>query len=368
VTSCGLADPSILLAGRAARAMDCLTNGDRSLGVAVSGGSDSIALLLLAAEWARAAGVRLEAATLDHGLRPEAAGEARGVAGVCAMLQLRHETLVWRRSPPGAGILVSQADARRVRHGLLAAWARDRGLATLAFGHTRDDRIETFLIRARAGSGWRGLAGPMPSSPSPVWPEGAGVRLVRPLLAFTREELRAELRRRAVLWVDDPTNLDLRYERVRMRALAARLGAPTRAAVTRIMDQLTLLRASVAAGAREAMADVRLEGGEAWLDATVFRSLGAEVRLRLAEALILAAGGAAGPLRVQRLERLVERIAAPGGLGGGATLAGARIRETQGAIRIGPAPARGAGGAIPALDSTRAAALLANPCASALDV
>lgn len=324
------------LRDRVFAAFDILAGDARRIGVAVSGGSDSTALLVFAATWAAARGVTARAATVDHGLRPEATGEARRAAALCADLGLAHQTLLWRPDPP-----VSQAAARRARHGLLARWARASALPVVCFGHTRDDRIETFLIRARAGSHWRGLAGPMPSAPAPVWPDGDGVRLVRPLLAFQRQDLRDDLAGRGISWSEDPSNDATRYERVRMRRLAARLDAATRARTIAIMDRLADLRSAVAGSARETLeASARATPGEAMLEAAAFRRLGAETRLRLIEALVMAAGGSDRPPRTDRLDRLALRLSQPGGIGAGATLTGAWVTEAGPAIRFRPAPAR----------------------------
>jgi tRNA(Ile)-lysidine synthase len=320
---------------RVFRAFDIVAGDEGRLGLAVSGGSDSTALLMLAADWAGPHRT-LHVATVDHGLRPEAADEARQVAALCARLGPSHDILVWR---PGRS--VAQAAARAARHRLLAQWARAHTLPVVCLGHTRDDRIETFLLRARAGSHWRGLAGPMPSAPSPVWPEGAGVRLARPLLAFGRQELRDGLTARAIPWIEDPSNDAAKYERVRMRRLAARLGEHDRGHIVAIMDRLAELRSAVAASARDALAaHVRAATDEAWLNASAFRQLSAETRLRLIEALVMSAGGAKAPPETGRLESLTRRLAQPGGVGAGATLAGAWVTEAGPDLRFKPAPTR----------------------------
>ena len=128
--------------------------GEKALGLAVSGGSDSTALLVLGSEWCAANGVRAEAVTVDHGLRPAAREEAGEVGRQCRDLGIPHTILTWDRSADRSGA-VAQAEARDARHALMADWAALRGIGVLALGHTRDDRIETFLMRVRAGSGWR---------------------------------------------------------------------------------------------------------------------------------------------------------------------------------------------------------------------
>ncbi len=310
--------------------------GDRDrLGLAVSGGSDSTALLMLMSEWAGSHRT-LRVATIDHGLRAEAADEAREVARLCVRLGLPHETLTWR---PGRS--VAQADTRAARHRLLASWAQSHALPLVCLGHTRDDRIETFLLRARAGSHWRGLAGPMPLASSPAWPEGNGVRLARPLLAFTRRALREDLASRGAPWSEDPSNQASKYERVRMRRLVARLEDAVQTRIIGIMDRLAELRSAIAAAAREALAaHVSAEPDAALLNAAAFRGLPAEARLRLIEALVMAAGGGSLPPQTRRLEQLTLRLSQPGGIGAGATLGGAWVKEAGASFCFRTAPLR----------------------------
>lgn len=360
------ADPAGLVR-RAGEAFDILCGSNDAVGVAVSGGSDSLSLLLLASEWARAKGKRIAAATVDHGLRPEAADEAQGVTSICAELGVPHTVLSWQRTGRGP---VAQAEARRARHVLLAGWAAENGIRALALGHTRDDRIETFLMRARQGSGWRGLAGPLPSGPSPVWPEGRGLALVRPILAFGREELRGYLRAAGRIWVEDPSNDMDRFERVRVRRLVGRMDASSVAQALRVMDGLAHMRAAVAAEARQVLAklDPEASAAEVTLSPSVLRSMNAEAQLRLVEALVMAAGGAENPPRREALDRLVRRLCAGEGAVVGMTLAGAWVRIRDGDTTIGPAPPRRGAEPASAPDWTRAAALLADPGLAALAV
>ncbi len=348
-------------------AFDLLARHHPTLGLAVSGGSDSTALLHLAADWARARGRSIEAATVDHGLRPEATEEAEGVAAVCDKLSVPHAILTWRRersSPHGPG----QAEARRARHALLAGWAFARGAGIIALGHTRDDRIETFLMRERQGSGWHGLAGPMSLAPSPVWPEGRGIELARPLLAFGREELREVLRARNVMWVEDPSNEAERYERVRTRRAAALMDGESLARIIRIMGAAAQARAAAAALAREALETCEQGETEATVKLADIKSLPETARLRLVEALILAAGAAETLPRRDALERVAARLRTDGGLSGGVTLAGAWIRRKGASIGFSAAPPRRGedGPALPAWD--RAHALLTDPVIAALSV
>ena len=314
------------------------------LGLAVSGGSDSLALLALAAEHARAAGYqRLVCATVDHGLRPEAAGEAEMVARVCTRLGLEHHTLRWR---PAAAGRVTQALARQARHRLLALWAKQQALGAIALGHTQDDRIETFLMRARQGSGWYGLAGPAPLSPSPVWPEGEGVWLMRPLLAFTRADLRVLLKAHNLSWAEDPSNANPRFERVRMRALSARLSPVRRQGIIAMMDRLAWLRASVMAEALGLVETLETDArGALILPFELRASVSMQAWRRFLEAIVMTVGGAQRAPRTAALDRLIGWIDAPEGRPAGEP-DGPRALDPE--ERLSPAATRrfGLGGAI----------------------
>ncbi|KQX18231.1 hypothetical protein ASD39_17625 [Sphingomonas sp. Root50] len=204
-----LADLARLLPGATAR-----------LGLAVSGGPDSMALLHLAAAVCPG---RVEVATVDHGLRADAAAEARLVARACAAFAIPHATLPVAVEKRGS----VQAAARRVRYEALAAWARGRGLAAVATAHHADDQAETVLMRLARGAGLTGLAGIRERR------DLGGVLLVRPVLGWRRAEL-AEIVA-GIETVDDPSNADPRHDRTHARALLAAAGErldPVRLAAT----------------------------------------------------------------------------------------------------------------------------------------
>jgi tRNA(Ile)-lysidine synthase len=177
-----------------------------SLGLAVSGGPDSLALLLLPAG---RTGVR--AATVDHGLRPESRAEAEHVAAVCAARGVPHDILTLSL-PPGTG----QAGARDGRYAVLGDWCRAHGLMRLATAHHADDQAETLLMRLARGAGLAGL-----SSIREERALGEGVRLVRPLLHHRKAELEAIVASAGLMPVRDPSNADPRYDRTAARSLLA---------------------------------------------------------------------------------------------------------------------------------------------------
>ena len=201
-----------LLVERFRADLDALIAPEARIGIAVSGGPDSLALLLLAAA---ATPDRIEAATVDHGFRPEARDEAAMVSRVCHELGVPHDILTarWNELPATA----IQERARRERYRLLGCWAEERGLDALATAHHADDQAETVLMRLNRGSGVRGLAGMRARSVVP----GSHVKLLRPLLGWRRLDLEQICIDAGVTASADPSNSDERFERVRMRQALA---------------------------------------------------------------------------------------------------------------------------------------------------
>ena len=189
--------------------LDPLAPRDTRLGIAVSGGPDSLALLLLAA--AARPGM-IEAATVDHGLRRTSAAEARFVASVCETLGVEHHAL-HAKVAPGASL---QANARTARYRVLGAWAIDRDIGAVASAHHADDQAETLLMRLARGAGLSGLAATRRRRMLEP-----GVILVRPLLDWRRTELGAIVAAAKLTAVDDPSNRDPRHDRTRFRGLLA---------------------------------------------------------------------------------------------------------------------------------------------------
>lgn len=186
------------------------------IGVAVSGGSDSLALLHVLRAISDVHKLQIEAATVDHGLRPGSADEAAVVAAICADWGIAHRTLAWR-GWDGQGNL--QDSARRARYALLSDWAAERELGAVALGHTLEDQAETVLMRLARRAGVDGL-----SAMAPRVLRG-GTLWLRPCLTVSRGRLQARLRAYDIQWVDDPSNEDPRYDRIKTRQMLATLGA-----------------------------------------------------------------------------------------------------------------------------------------------
>jgi tRNA(Ile)-lysidine synthase len=323
------------VAAACARALDRLApqsarSGD--VAVAVSGGSDSISLLHASVRWARERGARICAVTVDHGLRPEAADEARFVASACDRLGVAHHTLVW--SPDRHHI--SQARARQARYRLLATFAAAHGADRILLGHTEDDRFETFLMRARSGSRWYGLAAPLPSAACPVYPFQDGVRLLRPLLGLRRRLVRKALADNGHSWIEDPSNRAIRHERVRMRGVLLAL-EPETDRLRRIIGRLSALRVRVMELAENSLRGAAPDGSRLMIETKAFAGLPDEARVRLLEATIMARGARFTPPRRDALERLDADLLARRPM---RSLGGLLFSQARGIIRIEVEPGR----------------------------
>lgn len=277
------------------------------LAVAVSGGADSLALALLSHDWAKKRGVALTALTVDHRLRSESAAEARQVARWLKARGIDHRILVWKHGRKPAANL--QAQARDARYALLQDHCRRAGITHLLLAHHRDDQAETLLLRAARGSGVDGMAGMAPARPA-----ADGLLLLRPLLDTDKARLVATLRRYRQEWVEDPSNADTGFARVRVRRALDLLSGHDAAAraelVTHLAQSAANLARARAALTEQAHAVLRAAtmvapAGIAWLDPAPLRIAADEVSLRALARLLMAIGGQALPPRLERLERLL---------------------------------------------------------------
>lgn len=268
------------------------------LGVAVSGGSDSVAGLVLACE---ALGPnRLCAATVDHGLRAQAGQEAAQVAALCDKLGVPHEILTWRERPEGN----LQDAAREARYALLADWARRNDLSGVIIAHTLDDQAETVLMRLARGSGVDGL-GAMQAER-----EDGDVTWLRPLLTVNREALRAELHARGIGWIDDPSNDDTRFLRVRARqalAALAPLGIDAEG-LAATATQMQHARHALEAQTAQAMAAHVTVSPSGYVQiAPALFTLPQEIRDRVVAALLMRLSSARYRPRLADMHRLIAR-------------------------------------------------------------
>lgn len=277
-----------------ARFEAALAGAARPIGLAVSGGSDSLSLLYLASE----AGLgELTCATVNHGLRTEALAETALVARACAELGVAHEVLDWRWN--GAGNL--QAEARAGRYRALADWAKRRGVGTVLIGHTADDVAETFLMRMARGSGLKGLA-----QMQGQW-QAEGVGWARPLLAMSRAELRAYLRALGQDWAEDRSNTDLKYDRVKMRQALADAGLSS-ARIAQTAARLAQADAALEEMARHAAQQVaQLEGRNIVICGDALAALPEEITHRLMSAWTGWQGQSAYPPRRAALAAALAR-------------------------------------------------------------
>jgi tRNA(Ile)-lysidine synthase len=280
-----------------------------ALVLAVSGGPDSTALLLLMARWRRALkrGPKLIALTVDHGLRRASASEARAVKRLARRLGVPHRTVRWEGKKPASGL---QEAARNARYRLLAAAAKSAKASAVVTAHTLDDQAETLLLRLGRGSGLSGLAAMARESALPV--NGEGIALVRPLLDVPKARIIATLARAKIEFADDASNRDPRFTRARLRALMpalAREGISART-LSRLAGRLRRADAAIETAADEAMARLssRSDHQPIVFDAEKFIRLPAEVAVRLLGRAI-ASVGAEGTIRLGKLESLYEALA-----------------------------------------------------------
>ena len=270
---------------------------DGVLGVAVSGGGDSMGLLHMLLQ----AGVRVHAATINHNLRDEAAAEAQAVADYCAVHNVPQEVLHWHWD--GQGNLQDQA--RRGRYGLLADWAVRNGIRDVALGHTADDNIETFLMGLSRGAGLDGLSGMRSAF------ECDGVTFRRPLLHVRRDDLRAMLVKGGISWSDDPSNDDPSYHRINVRQNMSALNAVGISAEQVLMSlgNLQATRRDVNADlARGVRGHFQLDQGDLCFDADWLDTMSPESRRRLLNSALQFVSGKEYPPRGAKLMRVLADL------------------------------------------------------------
>jgi len=323
--------------------------------LAVSGGSDSTALMVLFADWLGQSGKATGSCTVltvDHGLRTSSADEARAVGAAALALGYRHATLAWEGPKPRSGV---QAAARSARYRLMSGYMRAHGIGLLLTAHTRDDQAETLLMRLARGSGLDGLAAMAPLSPLGEGGAGGGGAagdgprwIGRPFLDVPKACLRATLEERGMRWMEDPSNIAPEFERARLRAAQAHLDA---LGLTPDMLALSAARLARARRAVESLVDelcdpdagvVRVDPcGVVLIDRARLRESAEEVALRVLERAVAAAGGSGERVPLAKLEAVLAgvralRPTAPGRW----TLARALIAAEPAVVRVEREPGR----------------------------
>jgi tRNA(Ile)-lysidine synthase len=308
--------------------------GEKAIGLAVSGGADSLGLMLMAQRWAAAQGTRLHVYTVDHGLRPEAAGEAAMVVDAARALGLAATRLEWVADKPTTGL---QEAARSARYRLIGAAMAADGVDVLLTAHHRHDQAETVLMRLAHGSGVEGLKG-MSS-----FAEVEGVRVHRPLLEVDPGELRTLVLAAGLTPAQDSSNADTHYERVRWRKLAPVLAsegldAATLSTFARRMGEADAAIALMADGAFAEL--VRLDGfGSAQIAGGAFADLPVAVAGRMLARVLNIVGGRQNSRALGPVERLRDAIISDS-LPRATTLLGCVTRVKDGVILIAREPGR----------------------------
>ena len=307
----------------------------KALLIAVSGGPDSTALVLMAAEWAkRRGGTRIEAATVDHGLRPESAEEAKAVGSLCARLGVGHRILQWKGVKPATRL---QERARDARYRLLVDHAKAIGADALLTAHHADDQAETVLFRLLRGSGLAGLRG------MDFMTARDGMTIARPLMTLRKSDLIAFAQARGAPFIDDPSNADPRFARTRLRALLGRLGEEGLDAEA--LDRLARRARETEEALAHLTAEVELRlGAEGALDARALFAAPVAIAQRILTRRIAEAGGR-DPSRIglEKIEALALSLhdALKERRAYGANVGGALVRLTaKGRLTFAPEPPR----------------------------
>lgn len=310
--------------------------GEPAIALAVSGGADSLALMLLAQRWAQGPGAppRLVVYSVDHGLRPEAAGEVAMVLDVAASLGLAARGLAWTGPKPETGL---QEAARTARYRLMGAAMAEDGATVLLTAHHLEDQAETVLMRMAHGSGIEGLRG------MGAMAEIEGVRVHRPLLGVEPAALRAAVDAAGLTPAQDPSNVDPHYERVRWRQAMpqlAELGLDA-AALALFADRMAEADAAISQMTDGCFAEiVRLDGfGAARIELAPFIGLSPAISTRLLGRVLNIVGGRQKPRALGQVERLRQTIA-EAGLAKATTMLGCVIRIKDGAIAVAREPGR----------------------------
>ncbi len=273
-----------------------------TIAVAVSGGSDSLALCLLSSNYFNKQGGKVIALTIDHGLRPESSIEANNLNKLFTKLQISHYILKWKGEKPKSNI---QEKARLARYKLLTDFCHQHNIQFLLTAHHEDDQAENFIIRAERGAGIYGLAGITKII------EINKIKIVRPLLNFNKKDLQEYLREKKIQWVEDPSNLNPRFARVRARMFLAKNPQWTKK-IASISNNLAKTKEAIEFYLNKAITDlVHFSENKALFAFKEFNALPQEIRFRMLEKLLQKIGNKDKPPRSERIEGLLIKLYSP---------------------------------------------------------
>lgn len=272
--------------------------------VAVSGGADSMALALMAQQHCRQHGAKLTALTVDHTLRKESTAEAKQVHRWLSRHGIEHHTLTWKHGKITGNL---QEQARNARYALLGAWCKRNSAEALLVAHTQNDQAETLLMRLKRGSFIEGLSAMRTESLH------HDMLVLRPLLHIPKSTLVAYLQSRNQPWIEDPSNENMDFDRIKLRKALQELPHPARrieqlAAAAEQFGQLRQKReAEVAAFFKKhRRTPSPIQGEEINIEA--FRAAGEDLQHRLLLALLHHTTPRPHPPRGLEVQRLQQAI------------------------------------------------------------
>ncbi|MBL8676263.1 MAG: tRNA lysidine(34) synthetase TilS [Alphaproteobacteria bacterium] len=270
------------------------------LAIAVSGGPDSLALLLLAHDFATKTKKKIVALTVDHGLRSASYKEALYIQKLTQKLEIQHVILKWETEKPTTRI---QEKAREARYNLLLGWCKDNQISTLLLGHHQQDQEETFWLRLSSGSGLDGLAGMKPVI------EREGVLIYRPLLNFSKERLKTTLKAKNQEWIEDPGNESLTYFRGRFRSYLKEEGLTNKrllGVMTKLQEDADFINISLVSSLQNTVKI--FEEGYFIIQRDAFETLHTALGKRMISLLIRWFSGAPYPPRSIQVEGVLKKI------------------------------------------------------------
>jgi tRNA(Ile)-lysidine synthase len=304
--------------------------------IGLSGGGDSMALAHVCARWAKGNDAIVSALCIDHRFRPSSAGEAQQACSWANALGLHASVYTNSLPAPQTGL---QDFARKLRQNVFAQTALEVGCGVVLVGHTQDDQAETIAFRLARQTGLDGLAGMAKVTPDLLVWQGQTIPLARPLLSVSRASLRDYLRSIGQGWIEDPSNQNTDFSRIKVRnrlAVLAKLGTPQTERLCRIGEQARYLREQLDAQAHALIDVCRLETGEAinTLDADLFFAAQRVVQARVLSWQL----GGSKPIDIQKLDRLLDAMAQDGFKR--ATLGGVLVQLNKGQFQFTPEPPR----------------------------